>query len=120
MFCVKLQSVYRQVFFNHTTNHISTKFKEFNFNLSYEYYEYVQICIVHLQSVYRQVFLNHTANHISTKFKEFNFNLPYEYYEYVQICILHLCTTLSQKNHTIRYFTYRHTPTMTKHHFAYD
>jgi hypothetical protein len=40
--------------------------------------------------------------------------------EYVQICILHLCITLSLKNHTIRYFTYRHTSTMTKHHFAYD
>jgi hypothetical protein len=57
---------------------------------------------------------------ISTKFKEFNFNLSYEYYEYVQIFILHLCITLSLENHTIRYFTYRHTPTMTKHHFAYD
>jgi hypothetical protein len=41
-------------------------------------------------------------------------------YEYVQICILHLCITLSLKNHTIQYFTYRHTPTMTKPHFAYD
>jgi hypothetical protein len=108
MFCVKLQSVYSQVFLNHTTNHISTKFKEFNFNLSYEYYEYDQICIVHLRitlSSFKVFTCRYFLIILQITFPLNSRNLILIYHMNImntyKICILHLCIILSLK--TIQY-----------------